>query len=304
MPDDLGRQDESLETRIGPGQQLRQAREQQGLAIAQVAAELHLGENQIDALEGERFELIGAPVFVRGHLRNYASLLKLDSDQLLGHMDSLGSDPNPAAVSTEVEMAMERDKRIRRISLAAAFVVSMIVLFYVGLWIVEQVNDLYGSEPAGTPQIAIPQAASSEPAGTPQIAIPQTASSEPAGDAERDTAGGAALPIDLPQAAGIAETVEESPDAEPPVTVAPSTKQVTVRFNRESWIEAYDARGRRLIYEMGAAGSQRTLTGVPPVEIFLGFADGVEILVDGEPFALQNARRRGNTAQITIEGDQ
>ncbi len=283
MPDDLGRQDEPLETRIGPGQQLRQAREQQGLAIAQVAAELHLGENQIDALEGERFELIGAPVFVRGHLRNYASLLKLDSDQLLGHMDSLGSDPNPVAVSTEVEMAMERDKRIRRISLAAAFVVSMIVLFYVGLWIVEQVNDLYGAEPAGTPQIAIPQAASSEPAG----------------DAERDTAGGAALPIDLPPAAVIAEAVEE-----PPVTVALSTKQVTVRFNRESWIEAYDARGRRLIYEMGAAGSQRTLTGVPPVEIFLGFADGVEILVDGDTFALQTARRRGNTAQITIEGDQ
>ena len=272
MPDEAGKQDESHETRAGPGQQLRQAREAQGLAIAQVAAELHLGENQIDALESERFELIGAPVFVRGHLRNYASLLKLDSDQLLGHMDSLGSDPNPAAVSTEVEMAMERDKRIRRISLAAAFVVSMIVLFYVGLWIVEQVNDLYGAEPAG--------------------------------DAERDTAGGAALPIDLPPAAGIAETVEESPDAEPPVTVALSTKQVTVRFNRESWIEAYDARGRRLIYEMGAAGSQRTLTGVPPVEIFLGFADGVEILVDGEPFALQTARRRGNTAQITIEGDQ
>ncbi len=289
MPVEPGRQDDSLEIRTGPGQQLRQARERQGLAIAQVAAELHLGENQIDALESERFELIGAPVFVRGHLRNYASLLKLDSDQLLGHMDSLGSDPNPAAVSTEVEMAMERDKRIRRISLAAGFLVSMIVLFYVGLWIVEQVNDLYGAEPAGTPQIAIPKAARSESAG----------------DAERDSAGDAALPIDLPPAAtGIAETVEESPDAEPPVTVALSTKQVTVRFNRESWIEAYDARGQRLIYEMGAAGSQRTLTGVPPVEIFLGFADGVEILVDGEPFALQNARRRGNTAQITIEGDQ
>ena len=288
MPDEPGRQDESHETRAGPGQQLRQAREAQGLAIAQVAAELHLGENQIDALESERFELIGAPVFVRGHLRNYASLLKLDSEQLLGHMQPLGTDPSPAAVSTEVEMAMQRDRRVRRIKLAAGFVIAVVMLLYVGLWIVEQVNDLYGAEPAGTPQIAIPKAASSEPAS----------------DAERDTAGGAALPIDLPPAAGIAETVEESPDAEPPVTVALSTKQVTVRFNRESWIEAYDARGRRLIYEMGAAGSQRTLTGVPPVEIFLGFADGVEILVDGEPFALQTARRRGNTAQITIEGDQ
>ena len=285
MPDEPGKQDESHETRAGPGQQLRQAREAQGLAIAQVAAELHLGENQIDALESERFELIGAPVFVRGHLRNYASLLKLDSEQLLGHMQPLGTDPSPAAVSTEVEMAMQRDRRVRRIKLAAGFVIAVVVLLYVGLWIVERVNDLYGVELAGPPPIIVPQAAGGEAAG------------------DVDTPGSAAQSIELPAAAADAEAVEEPLAAEPPVQVAPSTKRLTVRFNRESWIEAYDARGRRLIYEMGAAGSERTLTGVPPVEIFLGFADGVEILVDGEPFALQNARRRGNTAQITIESD-
>ncbi len=287
MPDEAGKQDESHETRAGPGQQLRQAREAQGLAIAQVAAELHLGENQIDALESERFELIGAPVFVRGHLRNYASLLKLDSERLLGHMQPLGTDPSPAAVSTEVELAMQRDRRVRRIKLAAGFVIAVVVLFYVGLWIVERVNDLDGAELAGTPPIVIPRAAGGEAAG----------------DVDSDTPGGAAQPIELPAATADAEAVEEPLAAEPPVQAAPSTKRLTVRFNRESWIEAYDARGRRLIYEMGAAGSERTLTGVPPVEIFLGFADGVEILVDGEPFALQNARRRGNTAQITIESD-
>lgn len=285
MPDEPGKQDESHETRAGPGQQLRQAREAQGLAIAQVAAELHLGENQIDALESERFELIGAPVFVRGHLRNYASLLKLDSEQLLGHMQPLGTDPSPAAVSTEVEMAMQRDRRVRRIKLAAGFVIAVVVLFYVGLWIVERVNDLDGAELAGTAPIILPRAAGGAPAG------------------DVDTPGGVAQSIELPAAAADAEAVEEPLVAEPPVQTAPSTKRLTVRFNRESWIEAYDARGRRLIYEMGAAGSERTLTGVPPVEIFLGFADGVEILVDGEPFALQNARRRGNTAQITIESD-
>ena len=285
MPDEAGKQDESHETRAGPGQQLRQAREAQGLAIAQVAAELHLGENQIDALESERFELIGAPVFVRGHLRNYASLLKLDSEQLLGHMQPLGTDPSPAAVSTDVEMAMKRDRRVRRIKLASGFVIAVVVLSYVGLWIVERVNDLDGAELAGTPSIILPQAAGGEPAG------------------DVDTPGSDAQSIELPPATADAEAVEEPLAAEPPVQAAPSTKRLTVRFNRESWIEAYDARGRRLIYEMGAAGSERTLTGVPPVEIFLGFADGVEILVDGEPFALQNARRRGNTAQITIESD-
>ncbi len=288
MLDEPGKQDELQETRTGPGQQLRQARERQGLAIAQVAAELHLGEKQIDALERERFELFGAPVFVRGHLRNYAMLLKLDSEQMLGHMDSLGSDPSPAAVSTEVELVMLRDKRIRRISLATGFVIFMAVLFYVGLWAVEWFNDINNAAPAGTPQITIPLAASSVLTN----------------DTEQDTTVGAAQPIELPTASGNAEVIEEAAVAEPPVQVALTTKRVTVLFNRESWIEAYDARGRRLIYETGAEGSQRTLIGVPPVEIFLGFIDGVEILVDGEPFALQNARRRGNTAQITIEGDR
>lgn len=287
MPDEPGKQDESHETRTGPGQQLRQAREQQGLAIAQVAAELHLGEYQIDALESERFEVIGAPVFVRGHLRNYASLLKLDSEQLFGQMDPLGTDPSPAVVSTEVEMVMRRDRRVRRIARAVAFAISLVVLSYAVLWVVERINAM---DDAGL-------------AATPQIVLPQAADYEAAGDADRNTPGGVALPVEPPAAAGNAGTVAESPATEAPVRAALGSKTVTVLFNRESWIEAYDARGRRLVYEMGAAGSERTLIGVPPVEIFLGFADGVEILVDGEPFALQNARRRGNTAQITIESD-
>lgn len=287
MPDEPGRQDDSHETRTGPGQQLREAREQQGLAIAQVAAELHLGEYQIDALESERFEVIGAPVFVRGHLRNYASLLKLDSEQLFGQMDPLGTDPSPAVVSTEVEIVMRRDRRVRRIALAVAFAISMVALSYAVLWVVERINAM---DDAGL-------------AATPQIVLPQAADYEAAGDADRDTPGGVALPVEPPVAAGNAGTAAESPATEAPVRAALGSKTVTVLFNRESWIEAYDARGRRLVYEMGAAGSERTLIGVPPVEIFLGFADGVEILVDGEPFALQNARRRGNTAQITIESD-
>jgi cytoskeleton protein RodZ len=168
------------------------------------------------------------------------------------------------------------------------FIVAVVALVYAGLWVIERISDLDGSE----------QAAMSE------IRIPQATNNEPADDAESDTSGGTALPVQLPSAAGDFEDMEDSPGGEPPVAVAVTTKQLTFRFNNESWVEAYDAQGTRLIYEMGTAGSQRTLTGEPPMEIFLGFADGVEILVDGEPFALQNARRRGNTAQITIERDQ
>jgi cytoskeleton protein RodZ len=57
------------------GQQLRAARERMGLGVAQAAEQLHVDEKVIDALETGRFNSLGAPVFVRGHLRHYADLV-------------------------------------------------------------------------------------------------------------------------------------------------------------------------------------------------------------------------------------
>lgn len=57
------------------GKQLREARERLGLGVSQAAEQLHVDEKVIDALETGRFKAIGAPVFVRGHLRHYANLL-------------------------------------------------------------------------------------------------------------------------------------------------------------------------------------------------------------------------------------
>jgi cytoskeleton protein RodZ len=57
------------------GKQLRAARERMGLGVSQAAEQLHVDEKVIDALETGRFTSLGAPVFVRGHLRHYAELV-------------------------------------------------------------------------------------------------------------------------------------------------------------------------------------------------------------------------------------
>jgi cytoskeleton protein RodZ len=57
------------------GQQLRAARERMGLGVAQAAEQMHVDEKVIDALETGRFNALGAPVYVRGHLRHYADLV-------------------------------------------------------------------------------------------------------------------------------------------------------------------------------------------------------------------------------------
>lgn len=67
----------------GPGALLRSARNARGLSRVEAAAALRLDESSIAALEEENFGWLGAPVFVRGHLRRYAELLGLPVQSVL-----------------------------------------------------------------------------------------------------------------------------------------------------------------------------------------------------------------------------
>jgi len=70
------------EQRCGTGARLRDAREKQGLTLAQAAASLHLDPSTLEALEAEDFAALGADVYVRGHLRRYAELIGESPAQL------------------------------------------------------------------------------------------------------------------------------------------------------------------------------------------------------------------------------
>jgi len=75
-----------------PGARLRVAREAKGLTIEAAAERLRLNAALVLAMEEDRLALLGAPVFARGHLRSYASLLGLPEDEVL---DSFGSGEVP-----------------------------------------------------------------------------------------------------------------------------------------------------------------------------------------------------------------
>jgi len=71
------------DTGIGAGNQLREARIRAGLSVQDVASRLRLDTDTIEYLEDEHYERLPAPAFVRGYLRNYASLLGLAADPLI-----------------------------------------------------------------------------------------------------------------------------------------------------------------------------------------------------------------------------
>jgi cytoskeletal protein RodZ len=67
----------------GIGARLQAARERSGLSLLQAARHLHVDPAVIHGLETENFGELGAAVFVRGHLRHYAELVRESAPELL-----------------------------------------------------------------------------------------------------------------------------------------------------------------------------------------------------------------------------
>ena len=70
-----------------PGARLRAAREARGLSIEEVADRLRLNAALVLAMEQDRLALLGAPVFARGHLRNYAALVGAPEREIMAACD-------------------------------------------------------------------------------------------------------------------------------------------------------------------------------------------------------------------------
>jgi cytoskeleton protein RodZ len=70
-----------------PGARLRAAREARGLSIEEVAERLRLNAALVLAMEQDRLALLGAPVFARGHLRNYAALVGAPEQEIMAACD-------------------------------------------------------------------------------------------------------------------------------------------------------------------------------------------------------------------------
>ncbi|NNF97591.1 MAG: helix-turn-helix domain-containing protein, partial [Halobacteria archaeon] len=75
---------------IWPGQRLRQAREALNLSQRDVARQLHLNVNLIQALEDNNEDALPAQTYLVGYVRSYARLLNLPADEIIeaAHLES------------------------------------------------------------------------------------------------------------------------------------------------------------------------------------------------------------------------
>src|SRR5215471_15145929 len=68
--------------------QLREARESQNLSVQAVAEITKIRTDHIRALEEANYDVFSAPVYIRGFVRTYATILKLDVPQVMAALDA------------------------------------------------------------------------------------------------------------------------------------------------------------------------------------------------------------------------
>ena len=122
-------------------EQLRRAREQQQLDIYQVAEITKIKTDHVRALESGNFEIFSAPVYIRGFVRTYGTMLKLDVPRLLRELETeLGRsdrfrDPPPLTKTPRgpLDFLMLQLSRLNWRIAFAGVTVLLLVLLVIGL---------------------------------------------------------------------------------------------------------------------------------------------------------------------------
>lgn len=321
------------DTRSGIGARLRAGRERMSLTQLQMAEKLHVDPKVVESLETERFDALGAPVFVRGHLKRYADFIGENAAQLV----EIYAGAKAAALPDLTRLPKAApDNKPSKLAVPALLVLIAFVLLGVFWWIFQSVKSTSEIRPAPNAR-EVPV----EPDLSPPIGGEGTATGQPAGaatsadaastDAPRAADGGApgagagssssaagASTSVAPSATGNASAASNAntgaTNARSATTGAASAPgsagtgatppaapmQVTLKFSADSWVEVYDSKGEKLFYDIGSANSQKSLSGTPPFRVIFGNAPGVTFDVNGKPGAIPENALKDDTAQFVI----
>jgi len=294
------------------GERLAVARRAHEISASDIAKELHLDEPKVRALEQNNFDILGAPVFAKGHLRKYAELVGVPIDDILADYYQL----NRAAGAPPVVGPARKFERDLSLGRWVGGGIVVIIIASAAYWWFTQEPEL--SLARTVPAILAPFASgtvsepvqdeAAEPVDTGSEAEPAVVVSE--AEAEPETE-----PVSEPEPELLIDA-EELPAPEtmvasstPPVfeadTLADETSllpqvDVELSFFGDCWTEVTDASGRRLFYDLGTAGRVVTLSGDEPLQIVLGDSENVSIAVEGQDYPIADYVRIGRLTRLTI----
>jgi cytoskeleton protein RodZ len=297
-----------------PGKALASQREAMGWTVEQVADQLKLAVRQVVALEAGDYASLPGPAVVRGFVRAYAKIVRLDPAPLVAMIPIESAAPaetiatarpqKPATFSESSRFPLHGKRNslpVGWIAAAVVVVAAAAAAWHLGLIPRSKGDAPAASSPASAPA-ATPSGTTTEPVAKPDvplISVPGQTNPAPAGDVQpgngtSQPGNGAAAPAAgaAPTAgAGTGAAAAPAPaslrpaPAQPPVQAAAETavpaNALVLNVNEDSWIQVSTADGKKLISRLVKAGSTESLPVDQPVTMIVGNPKGVSASLRG-----------------------
>ncbi len=270
------------------GERQRAARRENDISVRDIAKELHLDEPKVRALEENSFEVLGAPVFAKGHLRKYAELVGVAVEDILADYYQLN---RSAGAPPVVGLKRIQPQDISLGPWIAGGLLAIVVAGAAYWWFTRepQMENSADVEPA----TLMPFASDVEEDGALADIVPDNT-----GDLAAQSGGET-------DSADEAAPVESAPLITEPIVQEAGTSllpqvEIELTYSGDCWTEVSDASGRRLFYDLGTAGRVVAIGGDAPLRIVLGDGNNVSVTVEGRDYPIPDSARSGRLARLTI----
>ncbi|NHZ81898.1 DUF4115 domain-containing protein [Massilia sp. CCM 8695] len=321
-----------------PGKTLAAQREAMGWTVEQVADQLKMAVRQVTALEAGDYANLPGPAVVRGFVRAYAKVVKLDAAPLVA-MISLES---PELAESGNGRTVRRDKpaTFSEVRFPTNGKRSRLPLGLIGAAVLVVAAAAAGAWHFGLVPSALlsGSASATAPAGAP-VAASATASATASGSQANVTVLPAPVVADKPLVAPL-ETTLVKPDERKPViapapplvsvlppptasvatapagtaataaaaapapalatpAAPPGSNTLVLNVRADSWVEVRRAKGAPLLSRLLKAGTVETVEVGEPVTLIVGKPDGVSATLRGDTVALPS--NNGRVSRVNLK---
>lgn len=269
------------------GVKLKEAREKRGMSAQKMADDMHLDAWVIDALEAGDYERIGPSVYAKGHLKKYASILGVSAAP--SDASPPPTAPGLAAPTPIIRLDPPGGSSAHRPMLAGLIAVALVAGAVVW-WRPWHRSAAAPAAPLAA-HAATPVPAATEGAQTSAAAAPAAASAANDVPAVSPASGGATSAAPAP-AAGAVE-----------LTPGVGRARLRLSFSADSRVAVYDFAGKPVFTGDGRANSVKTVSGMAPLRVYLGFASGVQLQVNDHAVAIGPQFVTGDVARFEAGAD-
>ena len=288
---------------VGPGQLLRNAREQLGWTREQVASRIHLRLTLIAAIEADTYDKHTSHTFIRGYLRAYAKLVGIPEETILAAYEKLGLTPPDNIDMQSFSRRSRQQANDSRLKVVTWLVILVLIGLSVAWWWQSTARRSAGDDARAAPEmsatvntpeanvapaveVAEPVLPSASDAVSTQVVVSGATATLPV----VATDASAAVPTDVSGAVSTAESTTTEPAKAP---------QLKMSFTADCWLDVKDANGKTLFSGLKKANDELVLEGPEPLRFIIGAPMAVNLEYQGKSFDMSRYNN-GRTARFSL----